>query len=374
MKSEFDQMHDIWKKIISFGPRPMGSSALKKCGFFLEEEMEKTADRAFTECWDIQAWSTGGWTLEIEGFEGTKSYLFLGSGPSEEFEGTLRYLGKNRLWNMYSWDRYAVAGRDGETEAYVTVRGNGEAIPQMLFTGRTEHPHFLVGQEDGERMKEAESRKMSVRGFAKVEWKPAQCRNVVGLLESNQKNQKEEKIVICAHYDTVYNTAGAYDNASGVAVVLELGRRLKKYSRNCTIELLLTDGEEYDLTGARYRAEKCRDEKISMVLCIDGVGRERIMEVWSGPEPLERKIRASLDKSKEYFTPVYICPPPPGSDQEAYYSMGIPSCMLTFNDQGILHSPKDIYEKDKLDNMKVMVRITEDLLENLGIIHKNEWQ
>jgi hypothetical protein len=42
--------------------------------------------------------------------------------------------------------------------------------------------------------------------------------------------------------------------------------------------------------------------------------------------------------------------------------------MLTFNDQGILHSPKDIYEESKLDNMAVMVRISLELLEQMGMI------
>ena len=48
--------------------------------------------------------------------------------------------------------------------------------------------------------------------------------------------------MICGHYDTVYATKGAYDNSAGAAVVLELGRRLKKYRLHAEIELLLTDG------------------------------------------------------------------------------------------------------------------------------------
>ena len=44
--------------------------------------------------------------------------------------------------------------------------------------------------------------------------------------------------------------------------------------------------------------------------------------------------------------------------------------MLTFNDQGILHSPKDVYSLDKLENMKVMVRTVMLLLEGLKIAEK----
>ena len=101
---------------------------------------------------------------------------------------------------------------------------------------------------------------------------------------------------------------------------------------------------------------------------IDGVGREKVLEVWSGPEQVERKIRKILGESKEEFSPIYICPPPPGSDHAPYFDMGIPVCMLTFNDQGILHSPEDIYRESLIPNMEEMVRISMDLLEKLGII------
>ena len=107
-----------------------------------------------------------------------------------------------------------------------------------------------------------------------------------------------------------------------------------------------------------------------MNLCIDGVGREKVMEVWSGPESFERRIGEILKGKKDEFETIFLCPPPPGSDQEAYYAKGIPSCMLTFNDQGILHSPKDVYSLDKLENMKVMVRTVMLLLEGLKIAEK----
>ena len=106
------------------------------------------------------------------------------------------------------------------------------------------------------------------------------------------------------------------------------------------------------------------------MLNIDGVGRDSVLEVWSGPEPVERTIRQCLSKSPESFQAIYKWPPPPGSDHAPYFDKGIPVCMLTFNDQGILHSPKDIYEESKLDNMAVMVRLSLDLLEQMEIIRK----
>ena len=44
--------------------------------------------------------------------------------------------------------------------------------------------------------------------------------------------------------------------------------------------------------------------------------------------------------------------------------------MLTFNDQGILHTPEDIYEESKLKNMEKMVNIVIEVLEGLHVIEK----
>ena len=357
-----------WKRIIDYGPRPFGSENLRRCSEYLAEELKKTADRAYVDTDPAEAWEITGWKLEqAEPIRREiKSYVFLNSGASEGFRGTVKYAGKNRIWNMYVWDRYMVLDEEGRICAYVTVRGGEEAIPQRLFQGKSRIPHFLVGEEERNFLEEACRTGAVLEGYAAARWIPgAQCRNVVGHL-----GQGSRKVVICGHYDTVYATKGAYDNSAGAAVVLELGRRLKKYRLHAEIELLLTDGEEFDLEGARNRYRKCAGQEISMVLNIDGVGRQKILEVWSGPEPFERKIRKILDQSQEEFEAVYICPPPPGSDHAPYYDGGIPVCMLTFNDQGILHSPEDDYRESLIENMEVMTRLSLNLLEQLKVIEK----
>lgn len=364
-------MHDNWKHIIDFGPRTLGSKQLESCSQYLLKEMSKVSDIAFRAEYDTESWSVVDWNLEIIGSKKRKlkSYLFLGSGASEYFEGKIIFAGHNRVWNMYVWERYAVVDKENQIQAYITVRENGDAIPQMLFMGESELPHFIVGCEEIEFFRNAIKHDTYVSGCADTSKnKNAKCYNVVGSLGEDNR-----KIVICAHYDTVYNTPGAYDNSSGAAVVLEIARRINaSFELNRTIEFLLTDGEEYNLVGSRKRVKQCLDnnENIEMAFCVDGVGRENEMEVWSGPEPFERKIRNILEKSEETFTTLYKCPPPPGSDHEAYYHEGIPSCMLTFNDQGILHSPEDVYEESKLKNMYVMVNTMISILEEMDIVSR----
>lgn len=360
----FSQMAENWKRIIDFGPRPMGSQAVRDCAGYLKSEMDKITGNGYLDSFETAAWEVKGWNLEVRAPEKRRieSFLFLGSGANEAgFQGKVIYAGHNRVWDMYVWDRYAVIDGKGEIAAYVTVRQGGKAIPQMLFTGRSELPHFIVGEEEAQFFRHAQENQVVIGGYASASHRAAICSNVAGVLEP----EKEKRILICGHYDTVYTTPGAYDNSSGAAVVLELGRRLKKENCHMAVELMLTDGEEYGLVGARHHCQT--GSKVDMVLNIDGVGREPVLEVWSGPEPFEREIRRCLDKSRENFTPVYKSPPPPGSDHAPYFEQGIPVCMLTFNDQGILHSALDVYEENKLDNMKVMVRIAMEMLRHFQV-------
>ena len=66
--------------------------------------------------------------------------------------------------------------------------------------------------------------------------------NIVVSLEGDSR--REETIIIGAHYDTVSGTPGADDNASAVAVLLELCRALKDYRPERTLKLIFFVLEE----------------------------------------------------------------------------------------------------------------------------------
>lgn len=101
---------------------------------------------------------------------------------------------------------------------------------------------------------------------------------------------------------------------------------------------------------------------------IDGVGREKILEVWAGDEAFEREMMEVLRVHESEFEIIYKWPPAPGSDHAPFYEKGLPVVMLTFNDLGILHTEKDVYERSKLGNMRIMVRLVLEILAAKGVI------
>ncbi len=74
---------------------------------------------------------------------------------------------------------------------------------------------------------------------------------------------KEDKppILIGAHFDAVPNSPGADDNASGVAVLLELGREFAMNPPQYPMRLVAFDLEEYGLLGSAAYAAQLKEEK-----------------------------------------------------------------------------------------------------------------
>jgi Zn-dependent M28 family amino/carboxypeptidase len=70
------------------------------------------------------------------------------------------------------------------------------------------------------------------------------------LLNVRGTNPKAGSIVLAAHYDSVLNSPGADDNASGVAVVLEMARLFAEKPTPRTLKIVFFDQEEVGLLGS----------------------------------------------------------------------------------------------------------------------------
>ncbi|SDD02371.1 Peptidase family M28 [Cupriavidus sp. YR651] len=89
----------------------------------------------------------------------------------------------------------------------------------------------------------------------------------------------DEIIVLGAHYDTVRNSPGADDNASGVAALLEIGGMLQALSPWHTVRCVAFVNEEApfffrkDMGSLRYaRAARLRGDRIHVMLSLEMLG------------------------------------------------------------------------------------------------------
>jgi hypothetical protein len=80
-------------------------------------------------------------------------------------------------------------------------------------------------------------------------------------------------ILVGAHLDTVVGSPGADDNASGVAVVLEVARILSSLPEPPGVTLMIFDMEEVGLIGSREAARRlARAHRVCGMICLESVG------------------------------------------------------------------------------------------------------
>jgi Zn-dependent M28 family amino/carboxypeptidase len=121
---------------------------------------------------------------------------------------------------------------------------------------------------------------VSIQAKARVRKKMVESANLVARLPGNDAQLKNEYVVLSAHIDHVgigepvngdriYN--GAMDNASGVAVLLDVAASLKKHPENLKRSLLFVfvTGEEKGLLGSKYFAAHPTVDRKSMVADIN---------------------------------------------------------------------------------------------------------
>lgn len=86
--------------------------------------------------------------------------------------------------------------------------------------------------------------------------------NVIGRLAGSRAAQKI--LVIGAHYDTIPDSPGADDNASGLAVLLEVARVLSPLRGKLTLQFVAFSLEEEGFLGSDHYARQVRRNKIPL--------------------------------------------------------------------------------------------------------------
>ncbi|MDO0823878.1 M28 family metallopeptidase [Desulfosporosinus nitroreducens] len=108
--------------------------------------------------------------------------------------------------------------------------------------------------------------------------------------------------MVSAHYDTTIHSTGAIDNASGVAVLMEIARQIANYSIQREVRFILFSGEENYLYGSRYYVSKLTDNERQHIIAnlnLDCIGEEgtneAILGTSNGRENEVSKLFANYD-------------------------------------------------------------------------------
>lgn len=111
-------------------------------------------------------------------------------------------------------------------------------------------------------------------------------------VEIKGKTSPDEILVVGAHYDSILTSPGANDNASGVAAVLELAKRLRNSNPDRTVRFVAFTLEERPhgkrgTMGSQFYARKCRErnENIIGMLALETMGwfSDKLFSQWYPP-------------------------------------------------------------------------------------------
>ncbi len=179
-------------------------------------------------------------------------------------------------------------------------------------------------------------------------------KNIVAFLD----NGKENTIVIGAHYDhlgwgeqgslyrgekAIHN--GADDNASGVAIMLNLAAELKNINTNNNYLFMAFSGEEMGLLGSNYFVKNTTIDlsKVNYMINMDMVGRlkaEKTLAVYGvGTSPI---FKETVEKNAEKKFHLVLKESGVGpSDHTSFYLADLPVLHLFTGQHEDYHKPSD---------------------------------
>jgi len=207
-------------------------------------------------------------------------------------------------------------------------------------------------------------------------------RNVIATLPASSRADRQEgapPVIIAAHYDTVPGSPGADDNASGLAVILEVAHGLREGSLNREVRFIGFCLEEANLLGSlAYAAQlKAAKQEITGAIVLECVGYARSEEGSQQVPPgipitvpsvgnflaiigntTSAELTAVVERAAKRHVPAValvvpgngeLLPDTRRSDHAAFWDYGYPAVMLT--DTANFRNPHYHQPTDTLDTL-----------------------
>ena len=210
------------------------------------------------------------------------------------------------------------------------------------------------------------------------DWEGRPYKNIVA--EKKGRATSDRVLILGAHYDTVPGSPGADDNASAVAVLLEVGRNIQPVPFGPTVKLIAFGLEEYGYIGSAHYAERARrgGEKIMGMISLEMVGFTQTKQDYppyinpkyypnvgdfiaivgnERSKALLERVYRSFRTSIPQLSSEFLLVPGNGegmeetrlSDHSSFWNLGFPALMIT--DTAFLRNPNYHLPSDRMETL-----------------------
>lgn len=256
-------------------------------------------------------------------------------------------------------------------EAPCIIELEDRKLTAGLSGNQFSHPFFKVKKESFS----ISTKKIKFRLDAQL-IKNYQTQNVIGYIKG--KTMPDSMIIISAHYDHLGKMGkktyfpGANDNASGVAMMLELARYYAKPENqpDYTIFFMAFGAEEIGLLGSKYFTEHPYFflTRIRFMINLDllGTGDDGMMVVNATANPAEFSLLDSINKRKSYLAAIKKRGAAANSDHYYFSERDVPA--FFFYTLGGIAAYHDIYDRPKtlpLTKFKEVFLLISDFIKEL---------
>ncbi len=231
--------------------------------------------------------------------------------------------------------------------------------------------------------------KSEVKFSYKILHETRSARNVIGKIEGNDPELKNEYVAISAHYDhlgingkDVYN--GADDDGSGTVTILESARELALSKKNKrSILVIFHTGEEKGLKGSKYLTKHSKlVDSINALINIDMVGRKSEDSIYCiGASKISNEYGKIVEDvnsktAKFYLNHKFDDPNDPNrfyyrSDHYNYAEKGVPIVFFYDYMMKDYHRPSDTVEKINFTKIVKMVELVNNLVIRISNLDHN---
>lgn len=231
----------------------------------------------------------------------------------------------------------------GEGRLARSIFGRGP-IP---FVGRLTHaahlatpPTAFLSRADSERIRAGQHARLVVRGSFVAGQRD---RNVVARIPG----ASDERVVVGAHYDAVWNGPGAIDNATGVEGLRRIAAHFAGTKPARTIELVAFGAEEVGLVGARRFVADARERgtlgSIVGMVNLDCIGYGEKLELLCSPPALLERTEAAAQRLglTERYEVITEIGEEAGTDHLPFAQAGVPAVSILHFPYEEYHLPED---------------------------------